>query len=217
MPDARWLQAHTKQDPVLKGDHSLVLPNRPTTVSVLMQSGVFCTVSHRPGAQARNYLQACEPSQVGNIDQAFVVQPDGAVLNYGIAIWNQEAQAELAPGALVWAQSRNSAFSEKFSLQLVQFLATQNYEGALNADTSRPIFLGASAVALPPAPARSMPITASDWGFVGLMQTPTARMSPAGDARFNMSRVYPYERINVFAQPFDWLEAGFRYTKVSNR
>jgi hypothetical protein len=217
MPNARWLQAHPKQDPVLVADHTIVLPNRPNTISVLMPSGVFCTVSHRPGAQARNYLQACEPSNLGNIDRAFVVQPDGVVLNYGVAIWNQEAQAELAPGALVWAPSRNSGFSEKFSLQLVQFLATQNYEGVLNADTSRPIYLGASAVALPPAPARSLPITASDWGFVGLMQTPSARMFPAGDARFNLSRAYPYERINVFAQPFDWLEAGFRYTNVSNR
>jgi hypothetical protein len=118
---------------------------------------------------------------------------------------------------MVWAHSRNSTFSEKFSLQLVKFLATQSYEGALNADTSRPMYLGASAVTLPPAPARSLPITASDWGFVGLMQTPTARMSPVGDARFNLSRAYPYERINVFVQPFEWLEAGFRYTNVSNR
>ena len=217
MPDARWLQAHPKQDPVLSADHTIVLPSRPTTVSVLMQSGVFCTVSHRAGAQVKNYFNACEPSQVGNLDRAFVVQPDGAVLNYGVAIWNQEAQAELAPGALVWAPSRNSKFSEKFSSQLVQFLATQNYETALNADSSRLVYLGASAVAIPPAPARSLPITASDWGFVGLMQTPTSRMSPAGDARFNMSRVYPYERINVFAQPFDWLEAGFRYSNISNR
>jgi hypothetical protein len=217
MSDARWLQAHPKQDPVLNAVHTLVLPNRPTTVSVLMQSGVFCTVSHRPGAQVKNYLNACEPSQVGNFDRAFVVQPDGTVLIYGVAVWNQEAQSELAPGAFVWAPSKNNAFSENFSWQLVQFLATQNYESALNADTTRPMYLGASAVALPPDPARSLPITASDWGFVGLMQTPTARMSPAGDARFNMSRVYPYERINVFAQPFDWLEAGFRYTNVSNR
>jgi hypothetical protein len=42
-------------------------------------------------------------------------------------------------------------------------------------------------------------------------------MLPAGEARFNMSRVYPYERINVMMQPFDALEAGFRYTTVSNR
>jgi hypothetical protein len=217
MPDARWLQAHPKDDPVLKADHTLVLPSRPTTVGVLMQSGELCTVSHIPGAQVKNYLQACKPAQVGNIDRAFIVQPDGTVLNYGVASWNQEVQAELAPGALVWAPSRSSGFSEKFSLQLAQLLATEDYEGVLNADTSRPMYPGSSAVAVSTDAAHSQPLTASDWGFVGLMQTPTARMSSAGDARFNMSNVYPYERINVFVQPFDWLEAGFRYTNVSNR
>ena len=99
MPDARWLQAHPKQDPVLMADHRIVLPSRPSTVSVLMQSGIFCTVSHRPGAQVINYLQACEPTQFVHTQRAFVVQPDGALFNYGVAAWNQEAQAELAPGA----------------------------------------------------------------------------------------------------------------------
>lgn len=217
MPEARWLQAHPKEDPILKTEHKVVWPNRPTTVSVLMQNGVLCTVTHMPGAQVKNYLKACVPSQYENIDQAYIVQPDGIVLNYGIALWNQEAQAELAPGALIWAPLRTREYSASFSLNLVKFLATQNYETVLNADVSRPVYLGASAVAKPAVAATSLPITASDWGFVGLLQTPSARMSPAGDARFNISRVYPYERINVFVQPFDWLEAGFRYSNVSNR
>jgi hypothetical protein len=170
-----------------------------------------------PGAQVRNYLQACVPAQFVNTERAYIVQPDGVVLNYGIALWNQEAQTELAPGALVWAPTRSSGFSEKFSLNLAQFLATQNYETVLTADVSRPVYSGASAVTASTAAARSLPMTASDWGFVGLLQTPSARMAPASDARFNSTRVYPYERINVFVQPFDWLEAGFRYTNVSNR
>jgi hypothetical protein len=35
MQDARWLQAHPKFDPVLQANQILVLPQRPTTVSVL--------------------------------------------------------------------------------------------------------------------------------------------------------------------------------------
>jgi len=218
--DARWLQAHLSQDPVLKADHKVLLPNRPTTVSVLLQSGGLCTVPHRPGAQVRNYLQACLPSQLESTDRAYIVQPDGAVVDYGIATWNQEAQDGIAPGALLWAPSRNSGFSNELSLQLVQFLATQSYENLLASVASGPMISVAGVIAAPVAAtsaARSLPITSSDWGFVGLLQTPSARMSPAGDARFNVSRVYPYERINVFVQPFDWLEAGFRYSNVSNR
>ena len=58
--------------------------------------------------------------------------------------------------------------------------------------------------------------TASDWGDVGLLQTPTARMDPAGTVRTHFSGVYPYTRGTVMLQPLDWLEAGFRYTDMAN-
>ncbi len=77
-------------------------------------------------------------------------------------------------------------------------------------------------VLAPPSPgvssrSRSLETTASDWGGVGLLQTPSARMEKAGHLTVNFSRVYPYFQGNIMVQPLDWLEAGFRYTSVSNR
>ncbi len=57
----------------------------------------------------------------------------------------------------------------------------------------------------------------SDFGGVGLMQTPTARMQKPGSIHFSYSQVEPYRRYNVSLQPLDWLEVGFRYTEVTNR
>jgi len=57
----------------------------------------------------------------------------------------------------------------------------------------------------------------SDFGGVGLMQTPTARMQKPGSIHFSYSQVEPYQRYNVSLQPLDWLEVGFRYTEVTNR
>ncbi|MWJ28479.1 YjbH domain-containing protein [Halomonas sp. ZH2S] len=57
----------------------------------------------------------------------------------------------------------------------------------------------------------------SDFGGVGLMQTPTARMAPKGTLSASWSRTAPYRRYNVFLQPTDWLEGGFRYVEVENR
>ncbi len=73
------------------------------------------------------------------------------------------------------------------------------------------------AAVVPDAPSRDPVVTANDWGVIGLLQTPTARMAEAGDMRFHVSRVLPYVRGNVFLQPFDWLEAGYRYTDIKNR
>lgn len=76
-----------------------------------------------------------------------------------------------------------------------------------------PVLLGVS-VQLHAAPP---PVTTSDWGTIGLLQTPTARMSEAGEVSFTYSKTDPYIRYNFMLQPFDWLEAGFRYIDVTNR
>lgn len=58
--------------------------------------------------------------------------------------------------------------------------------------------------------------TQNDFGEVGLLQTPSARMADEGEVGFSYSRVNPYTRFNVFVQPFSWLEASARYTIVSD-
>ncbi|UVL00664.1 YjbH domain-containing protein [Pseudomonas sp. B21-048] len=59
--------------------------------------------------------------------------------------------------------------------------------------------------------------TQSDFGGVGLLQTPTARMAPAGELSATASRTDPYSRYSFSLQPFDWLEGSFRYTAITNR
>ncbi|VVQ02075.1 hypothetical protein PS914_04169 [Pseudomonas fluorescens] len=58
--------------------------------------------------------------------------------------------------------------------------------------------------------------TQSDFGGVGLMQTPTARMAPAGELSLNANRTDPYSRYSLSLQPLDWLEGSFRYIAISN-
>ena len=59
--------------------------------------------------------------------------------------------------------------------------------------------------------------TQSDFGGVGLLQTPTARMAPAGELSVNANRTEPYSRYSFSVQPLDWLEGTFRYTAITNR
>jgi len=42
-------------------------------------------------------------------------------------------------------------------------------------------------------------------------------MWDAGHFSFTFSRTQPYRHGNIFVQPFDWMEAGFRYTAITNR
>ncbi|MDN3554922.1 YjbH domain-containing protein [Halomonas maura] len=68
-----------------------------------------------------------------------------------------------------------------------------------------------------PTSANNLGSGQSDFGGVGLMQTPTARMAEFGHFAASWNRTEPYRRFSIFAQPTDWLEVGFRYVSVENR
>ncbi len=214
--DARWLQVNPAMDPVIHPEDRIFLPERPKTVAVLTPDGRLCRVIHAAGLHAGDYIRRCGADS--GVDWAYVAEPDGRTRKIGIALWNLQKQDEPAPGSWIWAPDRS--FPDEFSEKLVAFLATQGPVPDLS-----PITPQASPFSSPSKspvistlfPDQDLPVTANDWGEAGLLQTPTARMRRAGDFSFTVSRVYPYTRGNIFFQPFSWMEAGFRYTNISNR
>ncbi|MCQ4110963.1 YjbH domain-containing protein [Aeromonas veronii] len=56
-----------------------------------------------------------------------------------------------------------------------------------------------------------------DFGGVGLLQMPTARMAKTGEFSANYVDNDQYRRWSISAQPFDWFEATLRYTDVRTR
>ena len=188
--DARWLQSAPQQDPILQDGHLVVLPPRPTTVTVVTESGQPCSATHVSGALIQDYLRACVGVEATTeVDWAWIAQADGRTTRYGIAAWNLAPQAEPGPGAWIWAPNRQAGIPHSASDNLARFLATQlPGEITLPAGPTQPV---AVQRAQTPAP-RAAQATASDWGEIGLLQTPTARMAPSGEVRLHMSHVNPY-------------------------
>src|SRR5258706_6305501 len=212
--DAPWLVVRPNRDPVLMPGHTVVLPRRPRSVTVVTENGDACAVTHAGGREAMAYVEACEPTRARSVDWAWIAQPDGRVERFGVAPWNQEAQDIPAPGAWIWAPSRELRVPEKLSDRLMRFLATQ---GPAPDPAVQVLQLPPSAASAFSVRSRNAAVTANDWGEVGLLQTPSARMAEQGTLSVTFSHVWPYTRGNVFLQPLDWLEAGFRYTDISNR
>ncbi|MGQ0709262.1 MAG: YjbH domain-containing protein [Rhodoferax sp.] len=213
---AYWLMAQPAQDPVLGTQDSLVLLPRALHVTVVDAWGTVCHARHAAGALARDYVAACQQSwpHPGPADSAWITQPDGRTMQAGLQAWNQEEQAEPAPGAWIWAPQRDAQIHPNTSELLARFLATQ--------EPGERLFPAAPQVAAPmvnmnSAAPSGMQLTASDWGEIGLLQTPTARMAPAGELRLHFSKALPYTRGTLLFQPLDALEAAIRYTDVSNR
>jgi len=208
--DARWLQANPARNPVIQPSHTVILPSRPQAVVVVTGLGDLCPVMHSPGREAIAYLEACDARAAARADWAWIAQPDGRVQRFGVAGWNREAQDEPAPGAWIWGPARDSGWPEKMSERLIRFLATQGPAE----------FSDRAATPAPQSPVQKstgLQITSNDWGGAGLLQTPSARIAPAGTLTLSASRVSPYTWLNLMVSPFDWMEAGYRYMDISNR
>ena len=218
--DADWLSANPKHDPVILENHQLILPKRPQTITLITSKGLRCQLPHVSGGLAKDYLAKCDATAVGRVDWAWLVQPDGVVKRFGIAAWNHQKQDEPAPGAWIWAPYRQDKWAKDVSPKLAAFLATQGV--AADSVPNEESKLSSNLVILPKPVVENMDtslvpiVSANDWGEAGLLQTPSARMRPTGNAAITYSRVDPYSRFNVFLQPFNWLEFGFRYSIMGN-
>ncbi len=212
--DARWLQANSALDPIIATGQSVRTQLRSARVLLLTPDGSVCAMNQRDGAVVQDYITACNYPALDTIDVAWVVQSDGAVQVQKIASWNAAPLSELSPGAIIWAPSRDRGFSVELSTRLTTFLATQTVETLTQAGTKNQL----PQTALRPSftTQRELSLTSNDWGLIGVLQTPSARMAPEGEFRFNYSLVGPYRRYNVFVQPFNGLSVGFRYSDITD-
>lgn len=208
---ARSLQARPADDPILSARDRMRWYALPRQVAVVDEQGRPCLAPHVAGAYAADYVKACSPAAM---TQAWVVQPEGTIERVGLAAWNRSSQPEPAPGAWIWAPADQAGLKPEVSERLARWLATQPPPSEGSPGQGRPAPRAAQPSAVRPL---SAALTASDWGEIGLLQTPTARMAPAGAARFNITRISPYTHGNVMLQPIDWLEFGFRYTNLANQ
>lgn len=231
--DANYLQARPEFDPVLNSTYTVVLPRATNTVTVLSDLGT-CVVPHQAAASAKAYIEACIGKQSAwkswlgiemPMDWAWVANPNGKVEQLAVNGWNEQAQGSLAPGSWLWAPSRKVEGEQKQHEAIAGFLATQGEFVQAPQQTpgvvafEQKTLLPEFEVAEPKPLETSEPwyLSSSDWGVVGLLQTPTARMRPAGSYSATFSRTSPYSRYSFMLQPFDWMEAGFRYNNLTNR
>jgi|TARA_B110000008_G_scaffold33846_3_gene30031 hypothetical protein len=57
----------------------------------------------------------------------------------------------------------------------------------------------------------------SNYGTIGLIQMPSARMHEEGSIGFTWTHSDPYLRGSIMGNPFDWFEASYSYTDVNNK
>ncbi len=223
-----WLEGVPARDPVLRPGDQLWPAQAAHTVHVLDGSGQGCTLAHQAGAYPQDYVSACGLPASGSV---WLVQPDGRVKQHHLDAWRPEPLPQPAPGATLWLGWPRSLFWQNPDVAELQELDRRMAQWLAQARPGD----GPALATVPSTPARVTPSAASEdwtglqgarftpqpstsqWGVVGLMQTPTARMRSPGTFGLSVMNTAPDTWVNVMLQPLDWLEGGFRYVSVSNR
>ncbi|WP_449467084.1 capsule biosynthesis GfcC family protein [Stenotrophomonas humi] len=124
----RPLEATRAQDiPAHTGDR-LIYPTRPETITVIGAVLHPCALRHDALTAASAYRAQCATLPAASRDDVYVIQPDGSHRKVGIALWNREPAASLAPGAVVFvplADHLVRATAPTFNEEAAAFLATQ--------------------------------------------------------------------------------------------
>ncbi|WP_448144410.1 capsule biosynthesis GfcC family protein [Pseudomonas silesiensis] len=115
-------------NPYLSNGDVLLYPPRPGTVRVVGAVLGECELVYQSLQPAIDYLKSCPRDPNADVDQLFIVQPDGRVFQQGIALWNETKSVPPAPGARIYVPVRSSAKGDPtpdLNTELAAFIATQ--------------------------------------------------------------------------------------------
>ncbi|MDH4568448.1 hypothetical protein E8E95_17335 [Pseudomonas sp. BN414] len=118
----------------LSAGDRLIYPTRPAYVRIEGAVLAECQLPFVPMQMARDYLEACPRHAEADLDELFVVQPDGRVQRQGIALWNRtDAPPPPAPGARIYVPVRGAGLGDPtpdLNAEFATFIGTQPLEVA---------------------------------------------------------------------------------------
>ena len=216
--DPYWLEVNPAFDPILEPNDQVVTVANPQSITLIQSNGLVCTVPYRSFVKTTHYLQTCGVAeQRGFGPRSFwIIQADGKIEKHHGNPFNQSKG--ISAGSWIWI---SDDLPQDLSKKIAQLLSFVGPSGSPQLDSwlkqSR-IFMDTPAL-IEQQKLKSNIIrpTSSDWGSVGILQTPNARMRDEGYVGVTYSSIQPYERYSVTLQPLNWLEFGFRYTDINNR
>ena len=222
----RYLEVKPTLDPILEVGDQVIVPELPSTITVIRSNASLCKIRYRPNIEARFYVQGCKlkgKDEERDADWAWIIEPDGTTHQVSLAAWNGAKQDLPAPGSWIWAPPRWSIWSGKngaaFSKEFVKMLATQGPSGLANSIDNNSSVRANLPVAdkdVLYSASKDLPISANIWGETGLLQTPTARTAPAGTGAISLGLFQPYGNVNLFFAPVNSFEFILRYTNINN-
>ncbi|MGO1003555.1 capsule biosynthesis GfcC family protein [Lysobacter sp. CA196] len=113
--------------PLAEGDR-LHYPELPKEVRIVGAVNKDCVLPHASWRGVRDYLDDCPAMAAADRDRVQLIQADGRVVEYGIALWNRGEPLRLAPGTTIYLPIDDRLvrrIAPDLNREYAQFLATQ--------------------------------------------------------------------------------------------
>ncbi len=214
--DYKLMEANLNLNPYLMRGDVVKLFTKKNTVNVIASNGQVCQLPFVAGRTAKTYTKACKL----NVNHVYLINANGKVRKQHFGTWQNADKTKITAGSTLWVPKGWHKLPDIFNESIADIIATQSIDFKL------PTPLKASKISAEKQQqiiektkntAPDMGSSYSDWGMMGLMQTPTARMQKAGEVALTVAKNDPYTLYTMAIQPTDNLEVGFRFTDIGDR
>ncbi len=214
--DYKLMETNLNLNPYLMRGDSVKLFNKKNKINVIASNGQICELPFVAGRTAKAYTKACQLKA----DYAYFINANGKVSKQEFGAWQDGNKTKITAGSTLWVPTGKNKLPDIFNESIADIIATQSI------DLKLPSPLKTSKISPKNQQKiiektinnnRNMGSSYSDWGMVGLMQTPTARMQKAGEVALTVAKNNPYTLYTMAIQPTDNLEVGFRFTDIGDR
>lgn len=204
------------------GEYELVVSERPQSVYIYGLVGQFGEYQFHPGKTVANWLQSVDDTYgllaAHNKTDAVKINTEGQIN----AHWSyfEQDDIELTPGDILWLGFEPNQLPPKFESLNSDIRALLEYfiEDSSQSETQTSMKQVGSEVTSEWHWSRlDLSPTYSDYGSVGLLQNPTARMGKEGELAITYADMDEYRRYTVNLQLLPWLETTAFYTQIPNR
>ncbi|MCK7459147.1 YjbH domain-containing protein [Idiomarina aminovorans] len=206
-----------------KGDYELVVSERSNFVyayGLVSEPGQY---QFHSGKTLANWLHSIDEkggllagynkSRVTKVSMSGEVEADWAYF--------RQDDAELLPGDILWLGFEPNQLPAKFehlNNDIKDLLSHFVQDDSVRTATNAPLHkVSAEPTSDWHWSRQDLSPSYNDYGSVGLMQNPTARMAKEGEVAISYSDMDEYRRYTVNMQVLPWLEATAFYTRMPNR
>ncbi|PWF63906.1 hypothetical protein CBX96_08730 [Shewanella sp. BC20] len=101
--DIDLIRLNNAYNPLINGDFLLILPPRPTTVTIVGSVSQQGELEWQSRISSKEYIAQAGLLNNAETSSVWIIQPDGNAIKQPIAYWNHQAQ-DIAPGAILFIE-----------------------------------------------------------------------------------------------------------------